>query len=786
MLTLAISIGGNAAIFSFVDGVLLKPLPYRDPDAIVRIWERTPTGFDNWVSTENYLDWERQATRFESMSAWAFGSVTLAGREEPVRLRGSRVSPAFFDVYGVKAARGRTFLPEEDEPGKERVVVLSHSVWATQFGSDLDIVGRTIVLDEVPHEIIGVLPEASAFDRGFFQVWRPLAFQPGERTRDFHWLQVVGRLKQGVTLEQARAEMDAIGAGIGRNHPASNKDWGITIERLGDSLVGADLRRSLLVLLAAVGMVLLIGCVNLANLTLARGTSRAREVAVRAALGAGRGRLVRQFLTESVVLALAGGALGIGLGYAMIAGLARLLPPFFLPSEARVAMDSRALLFVLAISIVTGVLFGLAPALQATRPDLTGSLKEGGRGALGDSARRRVRGGLVVVEIALAFILLTGAGLLIRSFVSLQRVDPGFDATNVLTMGLPMPERLFVNGERANRHIERVLARLAAVPGVREVAFTSMLPLQGWGYAMPCVIAGRPAADPNAGGICFYKLVSPFYFSAVGMRIERGRGLTPNDIKAAPAALVVNRTFVNRYLSGIEPIGQRVLIKEIVPGRRELGPPIAWEIVGVVADEAVDPLDRDASPGVYVSIAQNALIGGNLVLRTEVDPLSLQSAVRAAIHEVDPAQAITDVRSLEEVRDRSMAPNRLRTFLLATFASIALLLATIGIYGVISYSVVQRTREIGVRAALGASTGRLLGLVLGQGLTLTVLGLIVGVLGAFGLTRLLSTLLFGVTAHDPLTLAAVAALLGAITVLATYLPARRAANVDPVIALRHE
>jgi putative ABC transport system permease protein len=349
-----------------------------------------------------------------------------------------------------------------------------------------------------------------------------------------------------------------------------------------------------------------------------------------------------------------------------------------------------------------------------------------------------------------------------------------------------MPERLFVNGERANRHIERVLARLAAVPGVREVAFTSMLPLQGWGYAMPCVIAGRPAADPNAGGICFYKLVSPFYFSAVGMRIERGRGLTPNDIKAAPAALVVNRTFVNRYLSGIEPIGQRVLIKEIVPGRRELGPPIAWEIVGVVADEAVDPLDRDASPGVYVSIAQNALIGGNLVLRTEVDPLSLQSAVRAAIHEVDPAQAITDVRSLEEVRDRSMAPNRLRTFLLATFASIALLLATIGIYGVISYSVVQRTREIGVRAALGASTGRLLGLVLGQGLTLTVLGLIVGVLGAFGLTRLLSTLLFGVTAHDPLTLAAVAALLGAITVLATYLPARRAANVDPVIALRHE
>jgi putative ABC transport system permease protein len=785
-LTLAISIGGNAAIFSFVDGVLLKPLPYRDPDAIVRIWERTPTGFNNWVSAENFLDWERQVTRFQFLSAWSFGSVTLAGRDEPVRLRGARVSPAFFDVYGVQAARGRTFLPDENQTGKERVVVLSHRLWATQFGSDPAIVGRTIVLDDVPHEIIGVLPEASAFDRGFFQVWRPLAFQPGERTRDFHWLQAIGRLKPGVTPEQARAEMDAIGAEIARNYPASNKDWSITVERLGDSLVGADLRRSLLVLLAAVGMVLLIGCVNLANLTLARGTSRAREVAVRAALGAGRGRLVRQFLTESVVLALGGGALGIALGYGMIAGLARLLPPFFLPSEAQVAMDLRALLFALGISIATGLLFGLAPALQATKPDLTGSLKEGGRGTSGDRVRRRVRSGLVVVEIALAFILLAGAGLLIRSFVSLQRVDPGFDATNVLTMGLPMPERLFVNGERANRHIERVLTRLAGVPGVGDAAFTSMLPLQGWGYAMPCVIAGRPAGDPNAGGVCYYKMVTPSYFSTLRMRLERGRGLKPTDIKAAPPALVVNRTFVNRYLAAADPIGQRVLIKEIIPGRRELGPEIAWEIVGVVADEAVNPVDQEAGPGVYVSIAQNPMIGGNLLLRTDVDPLVLQSAVRAAIREVDPMQAITDLRSLEEVRDRTMSPHRLRTFLLATFASIALLLATIGIYGVISYSVAQRTHEIGVRAALGASTGRLLGMVLGQGLTLTVIGLIVGALGAFGLTRVLSALLFGVTAHDPLTLAGVAALLGGITALASYVPARRAARVDPVIALRCE
>jgi putative ABC transport system permease protein len=786
MLTLAISIGGNAAIFSFVDGVLLKPLPYRDPDAIVRIWERTPTGFDNWVSTENFLDWQREITRLESIAAWSFGSATLAGREEPVRLRGARVSPAFFDVYGVPAFRGRTFSPDEDQPGKERVVILSHQLWTTQFGSDPGVVGRTIVLDEVPHEVIGVLPEESAFNRGFFQVWRPLAFQPGERTRDFHWLQTVGRLKPGVTLEQARSEMDAIGARIARDHPASNKDWGITVQRLGDSIVGADLRRSLIVLLAAVGMVLLIGCVNLANLTLARGTSRAREVAVRAALGAGRGRLIRQFLTESVVLALGGGALGIALGYGLIAGLVRLLPPFFLPSEAHVAMDPRALIFALGTSIVTGVLFGLVPALQATKPDLTLSLKEGGRGTSGDGARRRVRSGLVVVEIALAFILLTGAGLLIRSFVSLQRVDPGFDGTNVLTMGFPMPERLFVDGERANMHIERVLARLAAVPGVRDVAFTSMLPLQGWGYAMPCKVAGRPEGDPNAGGVCFYKMVTPSYFSALGMRVERGRALTPHDIKAAPAALVVNRTFVNRYLSGLDPIGQRLLIKEIIPGRRELGPEISWEIVGVVTDEAVNPLDQEASPGVYVSIAQNPMIGGNLLLRTAVDPLSLQSAVRAAIREVDPSQAITDVRSLEQVRDRSMSPNRLRTFLLAGFASIALLLATIGIYGVISYSVAQRTHEIGVRAALGAPTGRLLGMVLGQGLRLTAMGLIVGALGAFGLTRLLATLLYGVTPHDPLTLAAVAALLGAITALASYLPARRAASVDPVIALRYE
>ena len=443
VLTLALGIGANSAIFSFVDGVLLKPLPYPDPERILQVWEKLPGGGNNGVSTANFLDWQHQSDVFETMVATTGGSMTLSGNGDPVMLRVGRVSAGYFDVFGIKPALGRTFARDEDQPGKETVVVLSHRIWTSQFGADAGIVGKTITLDNRPFTVIGVMPEGSAFDRGGNRMWRPLAFAPTERARNFHWLNIIGRLKPGVTMEKARAQMDGIGARIAADYPDSNKGWGVSLVRFVDVVVGQQLRSSLYVLLAAVGMLLLIGCANLANLTLARGTSREREVAVRAALGAGRGRLIRQFLTESVVLATMGGVAGIAVGYGLMTFLKFMLPPFMLPAAVKVEMDVRVLAFALVLSLVTGLVFGLAPALSATKPDLAGAMKEGGRGSSGDGARRRLRSALVVVEVALAFILLAGGGLLVRSFFQMMQVELGLDATNVLTMRLPVASDRF-------------------------------------------------------------------------------------------------------------------------------------------------------------------------------------------------------------------------------------------------------------------------------------------------------------------------------------------------------
>jgi len=784
VVTLALGIGANSAIFSFVDGVLLRPLPYPHTDRLVQLWERPPDGGRNVISALNVVDWQTQSRSFDALAATTGRAMTLTGAGEPTLLRTGRVSASYFDVFEIAPAIGRTFAPDEDQPGREHVVVLSHKLWATRFGSDPSLVGRTLTLDNEPYTVIGVMPAGSVFDRGVNLLWRPLAFTPGERTRNFHWLTAIGRLKPGVGVDRARAELDAIGARIARDYPDSNKGWGITVDRYADVVVGPQLRQSLYVLLGAVGMLLLIGCANLANLTLARGTARQREVAVRAALGAGRGRLVRQFLAEHALLAALGGALGLALGYAMMIGLTAALPPFTLPRDARVTMDVRVLAFTLALSMATGVLFGLVPALQATKPDLAGAMKEGGRGSAGDSGRRRLRGALVVVEMALAFMLLVGSGLLVRSFVRMMNVELGFGATNVLTMRLPMAPTRFATTAALTAYVDDVVARVNAVPGVVGAAAADALPLEGWNNGMPFLIAGRGGVDRANRNACGFKMVQPEYFKVLGIRVVGGRLLSDRDVKGSPPVAVINQTMASRYFADQDPIGRRVLIQEIVPGQPQLGAEIPWEIVGVIADERTSSLDGTVRPGIYVSMEQSPTFSVNLVVRGRVDPESLQRAIAEAVHQADRNQPLSDVRTLEQIKTESSAQSRLRTMLLGLFAGLALLLAAVGIYGVISYMVLQRTHEIGIRAALGAGAGALLREVLASGMALALGGLALGVAGSFAMTRLLASLLFGVGARDPLTMIAAAGVLTAVALLGCYIPAKRAASLDPLIALR--
>ncbi len=786
LLTLALGIGANTAIFSFVNSVLLTPLPYPDADRIVRVLEKPPGGDRNGISTLTYLDWQNQNTVFDYMAAQTGDRYTLTGHGDPVQLLAGRATARYFDIFGIKAALGRTFAPDEDQRGKDHVVVLGHALWVSQFGANPAILDQTLVLNNESYTVIGVLPAGSAFDRGQLTLWTPLAFQPENMTRNFHWFGAFAKLKRGVTLEQARAQMDTVGTRIAQAYPDSNKGWGVTIDRYADTIVDANLRQSLYVLLGAVGMLLLIGCANLANLTLARGAAREREVAVRSALGASRHRLIRQFLTENVLLSVAGGILGIGVGYATMALLNSAIPPDSFAREIEVRMDLRVLLFALALSALTGILFGLAPALGVTKLNLVVSLKEGARGSIG-SAGKRLRGALVIAEIALAFILLTGAGLLIRSFFAMQRADLGFDSTNVLTAQLLIVNKRFPDPAGLNQHLREILANIQAVPGVRDAAFASAVPLRGWGYGMPFQIAGQTVVNVSNRPDCFFKMVTPSYFLTVGMRLRRGRALTDRDVAGSPPAAVINETMARKYFANQDPLGQHILIQKIIPGKTQLGPDIPWEVVGVVADERVTSLDnkRD-NPGLYVTIDQTPVYFGGLVVRAAIPPERLQHAVEQAVHNLDKDQALVEIRTLDQIKSESMLADRLQSLLLGIFASVALLLASIGIYGVISYSVTQRTGEIGIRAALGASRTNLLVLVLRSGFWMTGAGLLLGFAGALGLTRLLSALLYQVGAYDPLTLVSSGALLAGVGLLACYIPARRAATVDPAVALRSE
>jgi predicted permease len=788
VLSLALGVGANAAIFSFVNAVLLKPLPYPHPERIVSMWEKNPGGFIyNPISTLNFLDWGRQNHCFEFLSAIARDTVTLTGSGRPEELNVHRVSASYFNVLGVDATVGRTFAEGEDEAGNDLEVVLSNRIWRSRFGGDSKIIGRKITLDAKNYTIIGVLPANSEFDRTWGVMWLPLAFTRANMTRNYHWLYAIARLEPGVTLKQAHDQMDTIGARIADLYPDSNKAWGVTVDAYIDQVVQPELRRSLWVLLAAVGAVLLIGCANVANLTLARGTGREHEIAVRSALGAGRLRLIRQLLTEGIFLGILGGVAGLALGNAFMHGMKLWLPADMLPPQANVRMDYGVLLFTMIIGILTGMLCGLAPALSGTRPDLAGSLKERGR-ATGGVTRQRMRTALVVAEVALSFVLLAGASLLIRSFNRLASLDPGVDTNNVLAMDLPIPVAEFANSTTLTNYLREVTQKVRSAPGVRDAAITDEPPMEGFANGAPFLIEGRND-NPTSPPVCGFKVIGPTYFDTVGMRLLKGRSLDESDVAGTVPVTVINETMVKTYFKGEDPIGKRILIPQLVFGKDGRGPHIPWQVVGVVKDEKVGgkvfSLGEDI-PVIYVTFYQNPGRHNSLVVRTAMNPLLLSESIQQAIWKVNDNQAVANVETLGEIESQSVAPARLRTALLAIFAGIALVLAAVGIYGVVSYSVAQRVHEMAIRLALGASPGGLLRLVIGEAMIMVLVGLALGVGAALALTRVLASLLYNTSPTDPMTWGAAGALLAAVALLAGCIPARRAMRVDPMVALRYE
>ena len=783
--TIAVTVGANTAMFSLVNGMLLRPLPYPDPDRIVRVLERLPSGGLNGVSTLNYLDWTKQNTVFEYMAAEAGWRATLTGGAEPVLIQAARASAQYFDIFGVKAALGRTFLPDEDQPGKDRVVLLSHALWERRFGADPSVLQRHIRLDGEPYTVVGVLPKGGPFDRASAQLWTPLAFQPSNLRRDFRWLAASAKLKPGVTLEQARAEMDVIGRRLADAHTDSNKGRGVAVDRLADVLVSPDLRTAVTVLFAGTGLVLLIGCANLANLALARSIAREREAALRAALGAGRWRLARQCLTEHVVLSVCGGIAGAGVAYSLIKWIRSLIPPSALPPAVDIGMDTSALLFTLIVAIGTGLLFGIVPAVRSTNPRLAGALARGHATTAGTPARR-IRNVLVVAEIALAFVLLVGSGQLMRSFFKLLEVDLGFIAANVLTAGLPITQKQHPDPVELNTYLASIRAAVDAIPGVRETAITSVLPLRGWGYGLPYSIAGREQVDRDYRPPAFFKIVSPSYFSALGIKQLAGRALSDNDRAGTPRVALINETLAKREFANEDPIGQRILVRELVSGKTGFGEEIAWEIVGVISSEKITGLGDEISAGMYVSNEQSPTHNIDLIVRAAMPPQLLQKALRVAVDRVNKDQALSDVSTLQQIVDQSMRGNRVMSMLFAVFAAIALLLATLGIYGVIAYTTAQRTLEMGIRAALGATTGNLRMLVFLGGMRLTLTGLAIGFAATFATTPILSSMLYGVGVRDPLTIAGVAAVLTGVAGLACFLPAWRSTRLDPMETLRSQ
>jgi putative ABC transport system permease protein len=790
---LAIGIAAVATIFSFVDAVLLKPLPYENGDRIVRILERNPSGATSWFSAPAFLDWRANNTVFEEMAAVQQGLDTLTSARETAALRVGRVTADYFKVFGIRAALGRTFVEGEDAPGKEHVVVLSDALWRTQFGADPRIVGSTIQLDTGPYTVIGVMPAErtsdTTFDRGSAQLWRPLAFTPPYLIRDYRPINAsFARLKPGVSLEQARARMDAIGRRIAADYPDSSRGWGVAVEQYADVIVGSPLRTALLALLAAVGGLVLICCSNLASLVLMRTVSRGPELAVRAALGASRRRVIQQLLVEHAILATAGSLVGIACAYASIRWLTLNVPARLLPGEASVRLDARVLVFALVVSSVTAVMFGVVP-LRGGSLSLAGVI--GTRSGTPSAARGRLLDALVVAEVAVAFVLLCGSALLVRSFVALITAQTGFVSSNVLTMTLPIPGfppgSGYSSPDEYKAYLRAIEAAVSGIPGVQGAALTNSLPLTNCCmYRLDMQVENRPVLDRAYRNGGFQKVVTPSYFAALGMTLRQGRFLDARDTASAVPVIVVNERLARRFFPSGDAIGEHLLVPRRIPGKTGAGSDVSWEIVGIVANEKISALNDDDSEIGYTSYEQGPVYFTNLVVRTMMDPSAVEPAVRQALFALNKSQGVSDVRTLEQRKSASAAGGRLQAVVMSTFSIAALVLAAAGMYGVLAYSIALRRREIGIRAALGASSSRVLRAVLGRGLRVTALGVGIGLAGALALAPLLSAALYNVRTRDPWLMMLVTAVLALVALLASTVPARRAASVDPAIVLRGE
>ncbi len=775
IVTMALGIGANTAIFSAVDAILLRPLPYPEPDRLVVVWEKRPAEgvMNNSVAPADYVDWARMNTVFETMAAMMPITADLTGTGEPVRLPAGAVSPAFFDVLRVRPALGRSFRPEEGRAGLHRVVVIGYGLWQGRFGSDASVIGRKVLLNGVPHEVVGVLPHTFEFPDSTIELWAPLPFEGTSQplNRSNHDLSVYARMKPGVTIEQARAEMDRVGQHLSKEYPDTNARHGAWVVPLRDELTG-PVRSSLFLLLSAVGFVLLIACVNVANLLLARAAARKREMAVRVALGAGRERIVGQALTESVLLSLAGGAAGILVASWGI-GLLRQIAPADVAvlGVDRIGLNTRVLLFSFVLSVVTGIVFGLLPAWQFANQDVNDDLKDGGRSPTG--IRRRLRLTLVVSEIALASLLLVGAGLMLRSFHNILGGQSGFKTEGVLTTLIALPEARYP-GNRKLVAFDQIEERFRAIPGVRAVGAIHVLPLSGRDSRRGIVVEGYEPA-PDTPTRAHPRAISPDYLTAMNIQLTAGRGFTPADRTDAPLVAIVNETMARRYWPDRSPVGKRVLL---------VGSNGWREVVGIVRDVRHWGLDRAVNPEVYLPLSQYISNQLTFVLSTDGDPAALASAVREQLRAVDPDLPLSNVRSMDEVAARSVAARRAGMLLVGIFGGLALMLAAAGIFGVMTHLVALRTAEIGVRMTMGAQPRDVMRLVLKEGLVQAALGLTIGLGGAVLLMRSFRTMLYEISPADPVTLTAVVLVLLSTALAACIVPARRAMRVDPMTALR--
>lgn len=788
VLTLALGIGANSAIFSVVNSIVLRPLPYKDASSLMVLWGNLHNNGLNEIelSAPELIDLQQQTRSFENIAGYTIQGFNLAGVDQPERLRGALASANLFETLRVNAALGRTFLREEDQFEHDQVVLLSHALWQRRFGADPSIINTKITLDNQPVTVIGVMPAGFQFPEKDTELWRPLAFSPDlltEDNRGSHFLNVIGRLAPNITQSQAQAELDAVTARMTQDHNAIYRSgFSTAIRSLQDDKVGGALRNALFLLLAAVGLVLAVSCANVAHLLLANAASRQKEIAVRTALGASRFRIIRQFLTESLLLSGFGGLVGLTFAIWGVRILVELIPKDT-PRIEEIALDYRVVFFTIGVSIVTGLLFGLAPALQAAKSDLNDSLKEAGRGAGQSPARQRMRNALVVSEVAFALVLLIGAGLMIKSLRRLHSINPGFSPQQLMTMRVALPGSKYEKFSQGQAFFEELFDRLQSRPEVKSVGAINLLPFGGGGGDRSFFIEGRTVSKHEESPDEQIRFISAGYFNAMEIPLLRGREFTSRDVDNAPAVMVVNQALAKKFWPNQEAIGKRISFS--------MNEPKWYEIIGVVGNVKHRGLDVEEKPEIYVPFLQPLFRDGTVpamyvVVRTNGEPAAITGLLRNEVTAIDQNQPISSVLTMEERISDSVAPRRFNMFLLTLFATLAVLLAAVGIYGIMAFSVAQRTHEIGVRMALGARNSDVFRMVMQNGFLLTLLGVALGLAVSFAATRLLRSLLFEVSATDPTIFLVEATLLVAVSLLACYIPARRATKVDPLEALRYE